>query len=305
MRYYFKIQIKRIIRHIADFGVKPIIGIPLLIALFIFTSYAIFNLLDFPEYIYSILGIFYIGSLGNKEKNSFLKRLFSKKEYYKVRIIENLIFALPFVIFLLIMNKFLLSIGFILMVVLLAFLHKGTGLQLTLPTPFGRYPFEFTSGFRSSIITIIIAFSLAIISAIAGNYNLAVFSIILLNLTCLYFYIKPEPEYFIWVHSYSPQSFLFHKIKIAILYTFLLNIPVICFVALIFTGSIKVLLIIQICGFLLIILGIVSKYSNFPSEINLPQTLSIILSIGFPPLLIAFIPFYYFRSIKRLKEILQ
>jgi hypothetical protein len=49
---------------------------------------------------------------------------------------------------------------------------------------------------------------------------------------------------------------------------------------------------------------ILAKYAAFPHQVNLPQFVILAVSVWFPPLLIAVIPFFYRQSVKRLNEIL-
>jgi hypothetical protein len=50
---------------------------------------------------------------------------------------------------------------------------------------------------------------------------------------------------------------------------------------------------------------ILAKYSAYPGEMNLPEGMIIAISIYFPPLLLAIIPFFYTKSIRKLKYILN
>jgi hypothetical protein len=50
---------------------------------------------------------------------------------------------------------------------------------------------------------------------------------------------------------------------------------------------------------------ILAKYSAYPGEMNLPEGMAIAFSLLFPPLLLAIIPFFYLKSITKLKFLLN
>lgn len=305
MRFYLGLQCKRMVRMIRAFGIPPLIGVPLIAILFLGISYCLFTFISFPQYIFLLLTLSQIGVLAAKEKNQFLESIFSKGDYYKIRLSENLMLCLPFFAVLVFYKYFLIAIALLVLAASMAFVKSPKLFQFSMPSPFARYPFEFTRGFRTSIVTILIAYALSIIAAIVGNFFMGAFSLILLILCCINFYIKPEAEYFVWIHSRTAASFLFHKIKIALLYGTLICLPVIIFNGIIFSYNLHILLIIFFIGLALTVLSLLSKYSNYPSDINFPQTMALLISVWFPPLLLAFIPFFYFRSVNRLKEILK
>jgi hypothetical protein len=68
------------------------------------------------------------------------------------------------------------------------------------------------------------------------------------------------------------------------------------------TGLILVFLLIGLMSLWTIILA---KYSVYPGEINLPAVILITICIYFPPTLIAVLPFFYMKSVKKLKLLLR
>jgi hypothetical protein len=57
-------------------------------------------------------------------------------------------------------------------------------------------------------------------------------------------------------------------------------------------------------GFILIITVILAKYAAYPSEMNLPEGIVIALGLSFPPMLLIFAPYFYFKAIQKLKPYL-
>ena len=76
-----------------------------------------------------------------------------------------------------------------------------------MPTPFSKNPFEFTTGFRRTLLIFPLAYALTVIAINVDNLNLGIFSILLIFLIVLSFYSKPEEEYYVWVHADTPKSF--------------------------------------------------------------------------------------------------
>ena len=67
----------------------------------------------------------------------------------------------------------------------------------------------------------------------------------------------------------------------------------------------ELILIFFLIGLLFLWTVILAKYSAYPGEMNLPEGMIIAFSIYFPPLLLAIIPFFYTKSIRKLKYILN
>ncbi len=149
------------------------------------------------------------------------------------------------------------------------------------------------------------AYLLTYISISVGNFNLGIFSLLLVFLVALSYYSKLEHEYFIWSFNLSPTDFLMEKIKTGLAYTTLSSIPILIALSIYFNSELETLLTFLLLGFAYLITIILAKYSVYPNEVSIPQGLLIAVSLMFPPILIGVIPFFYFESKKRLKTILQ
>jgi hypothetical protein len=102
----------------------------------------------------------------------------------------------------------------------------------------------------------------------------------------------------------SPGRFLISKTNTAFLYSTILTIPAAVVLVIFFPGESLVISGFLLLGYIYLATVILAKYSSFPNQISLPQFVMLGLSVWFPPLLIAVIPFFYMQSVKRLKEIL-
>ena len=128
---------------------------------------------------------------------------------------------------------------------------------------------------------------------------------LLVFLTSLSFYVKPENEYFVWVYSVTPAKFIFEKLKIATQYISILVSPIAISLFLFYPENSTMIIIFLSAGFAFLWTMILIKYSAYPNEMNLLEGILIALCINFPPFLLALIPFFYFKAINRLNVLLK
>ena len=160
MKEYFKLQYAMTKRKLSDGSRRPIVGY--LFALFIsliFVGVSVLLLsskLIYAPYIYAFASLFFTLRLGEIRRNDFLKICFGNERYRKVRILENLIVSLPFVILLVYKQHFYLTVILIVITVLIALINFKATLNITIPSPFSKKPFEFTVGFRNTFLVFFI-----------------------------------------------------------------------------------------------------------------------------------------------------
>ncbi len=298
MKHYFLLQKKIIDRQLVALGLQPFLGYALLVLAFFGSSFYLFSKTDFAHYIYSAFAGSFVWKMSEKSRCEFLKLCFPSKIYFKVRAIENILIVLPFFGFLVFKNYF--SMAFILLIIsILSIFHTTKNdFQWVIPTPFFKNPFEFLVGFRQAFLAIIGCYSVAVIAVKVDNLNLGLVVFMLLALVAMSFYAKPEPYFYVWVFSDNRKQFIFKKIKIAILHSFILFLPINMLLTVFYFDKILLILGIQFLGILYIILSLLGKYAAYPSEINLAQAFSIGLCVVFPPLLLVFIPLFYLKSLK-------
>lgn len=304
MKYYFRLQFAMLNRSLRDFGLNPIVGYVLSAAAFTGLSVYLFDKTTLAEYLLILVAISFIYILSQTRRNDFLKSCFSTKKYYLIRFTENTILAIPFFIVLMLEHCFLSAAALMFVSGLLVFFDVENKFRFSLPTPFYNRPFEFVVGFRNAFYVFFFAYFLTFMAASVGNFNLGIFALILVFLICFTFYTTPENEFFVWIFSLSPQRFLFQKMKIAILFSSMLILPVVTSLSLVFPENATTIFAFLGLGYLFLLTVILAKYSAFPERMNLPQGFLLALSLWFPPLLLGVIPYFYLQSMKRLKEIL-
>lgn len=300
MAEYFKLRLKITSRTFDDYGINPWAGFLLLIAGFAGFSAYLFYKTEFAPYIYIFTAFSLITRMNDIKRVDFLKTVFPGNKYLRIRIVENLIMAFPFILFLLLRSFYIFSFGLLLLSILMALTSFRSGFNITIPTPFSGHPFEFTVGFRNTFLIVIVAYILTVIAVSVDNYNLGIFSFFLIFITTYSYYFKSENEFFVWSFSSDARSFLFRKIKTAVLYSTLLCFPVIISLSIFKPENTGLMLIFLLTGYAFLITFILAKYSAYPNEISFIHGILIALSIYFPPLLIIVIPIFFKQSVKRL-----
>lgn len=305
MKNYFSLQLVMNNRKIKEAGINPFLGYLLVLLAFILLSEYIYQKTDFAKYLVILICFGLQFKLSEKDRTDFIISTFGDKTKKKIRILENLFVCVPFVSILIYKYNFIeASILFVLSIIL-ALLSFQTNFNFTIPTPFSKRPFEFSVGFRKAFLIFPIAYALTFIAINVDNLNLGIFSMLLIFLTTLSFYTKPEHEYYVWIHAEKPKSFLKNKIIVATKFVTLLIAPILLSLLIFYPTEFGMILLFFLIGVLFLWTIIFAKYSAYPDEMNLPEGIIIAVSIYFPPILLVIIPFFYNKSINKLKSILN
>ena len=305
MKEYFALQFTMTNRRFRDAGVVPIFAYFILTIGFYILSNFLFKTTEFAVYLYPFLYINLIGRLSETQRCEFLTICFGDNQFKKIRIAENLFFTIPFVSFLL-YKQLIIPILFILLVsLILALLNFRTKFNYTIYSPFSKRPFEFTTGFRNTFPLFIVAYLLVIVAASVSNFNLGIFSLMIVFGSSFSFYLSTENEYFVWSYNLNPRKFLINKIKTALLYSSALTIPIVVLLSFYFQQSIGLLFTFLLIGWGWVICTIVIKYSSYPNEINIPNGLLLALCLTLPPMLVILTPILFYKAEKRLENILK
>lgn len=292
-------------RRFKDTGFEPLLAYLVLTVGFVGLSIYLFIKTEFGEYIFMLSALTLIGKLSETRRTEFLKICFGDTKLKKIRVTENLICSLPFLIFLLYKQLFLSALLLLVLATILALLNFRTTLNYTIWTPFSSRPFEFTTGFRNTFYLFFAAYALTAIAISVNNFNLGVFAMLLVFATTLSYYSKPENEYYVWSFSVNAKDFLFSKIKTAILFSTLLALPIAIVLLTYYSQNIGILSLSFLVGWAFLISVIVSKYSTYPDEMNITQGILLALCIWFPPILVILIPYLFKKSENQLSGLLK
>jgi hypothetical protein len=305
MAVYFRLQYKRLIRILKDLGINPYIGIIFGALIFILLSNVLFKRVTYFQYVYIVIALIAGLQLGKTARNEFLKNIYTTGNYLKLRLLENLALTSPFVLFLMCKSFYTCALAAICLSLLVSLCNKMGRSTFVIPSPFFRRPFEFTIGFRKYYWILIIIYAVTLIALSVGNFNLAIFAYLSTLLVCMSFYSGAEPLFYVWMHSQNPTVFLKNKLKTAMLYSLYISFPIgvslICF----FPLKAWIIILVTLCGFLYVLLGVVAKYSNYPNQTNLLQILTMSIGMVLPPFLLLLIPYFFLTSAKKLNTYLK
>ena len=305
MKEYFRLQIIRTDRIFREIGINPWFGFLLSILIFALLSELLFYKTSLAKYILTLSALSTFLGLGEKQRTEFLQTVFGDTQYRGIRMIENLIFALPFMIVLSIRSCFVEAAVLLASAIALAFFTQRYGFNFTLPTPFSHRPFEYSVGFRKTFLIFPIAYTLTVISLVVDNMNLGIFSMLLVFLVALTYSSSPEDEYYVWIHARSPKRFLKHKCLHAIKNASLLAVPILLALSCFYPTQIFIFVALFLIGNLYVLTIVNMKYSAYPHEMNLPEGIVLSCSIFFPPILLLILPFYISKANRILSPILN
>lgn len=305
MKYHFKLQYLRFKRDCISIGINPFLGIGIVVCSFVIFSEVIFKKISYSPLLYLLTALVIISTFGEEVRNQFLKSIFSPIKFRKLRLLENLLAAAPFSIFLVFEKQYILAILNLVLSSILSLYNKMGFTRFQIPSPFSKNPYEFTVGFRRNYLLILAIYSVAFISIYYHSFILSLLSLLSIFLLCLTFYSEEDPIYYVWIHSQSSKVFLRNKIKIALRYSFSLSLIVLLPLVIFYSFRIGILLLTLTVGLLYVVLGILAVYVNFPSKRTLSQNFQFCFAILIPPLLLFVIPNMYHQAIRRLKEYLK
>jgi hypothetical protein len=176
--------------------------------------------------------------------------------------------------------------------------------RLALPTPFSKHPFEFSVGFRNTFYLFPLAYYIAVMAIIHDNFNLGVAALGFVFIIVSGFYFRADNIYYVWNFNLSSSRFLRYKIKKALLYTFLLCVPILLSLSIFYLANAWILWLVFLLGSVFLTTVIFAKYATFPDDIGIGETLILVISVIFFPLL--FIMIFYFRNkaIEKLNSVL-
>lgn len=290
-------------RAMIRFGVPPWLGYPSGLAVFIAMSLYLFEKTEYAPWLMALMAGGCFVKAGNQERTGFLKSCFSRKKLHLIRLIENMVMALPFIAVLAWKSEYPMIILTVVSAGTLAVFPIQVPVNFTLPTPFYRRPFEFTAGFRLTWYLVLLAWFLAFMGIYHDNFNLGISALAFLFLLTISFYPNPENQYFIWIFNRNPKRFLIQKLKTATLYSALLHLPVTVSLVAFYPGESGIIALVLFLGLLFLMTVILAKYARFPAQINLFDVVILVMAIWFSLILLAAIPYYYSKSIGNLRQL--
>jgi len=305
LQFYFSLQIKRLKRYIQSLGIPVLLGLLLLPLLFGALVYGVY--LKLPEPSWCLTGLFLLALLqmASRKRLDYLTTLFEKRDYIQVRLIENVLVAIPFMLVLFFMQSWWQLLALFALIAGLA-VWKGTGMnQSRFPTPFSKLPFEAVQNFRKTWWVHPLLYVVLWQAMLVQNVNLAVALLFVGVLSSAAAIVQPEPAYFVWVFNKSSSRFLLYKWWNVFLSSALSNAPLTIALLIFFPAAFSLIVGVFAAAQLLLAAVLFGKYSCFPRELGLLE--SIILGLGFwlPPLMAICAAFFYRKAKNNLKTLLS
>ena len=305
MKFYFTLQYRMMGRRLREFGVAPVIGYVGALAVYALGSYYLFEVTGLAAYIYAFLALFFVGRLSEADRCDFLKSINTTAGLRRIRLAENGAHALPFLAFLLFQQEFLMVAIVLLLSLLLALLNIKSSSSRSIPTPFSKRPFEFSSGFRRTWPVFLLSFFLTYMAIVTPNFGIGILALLLIFFTCATNYLEPEPKYYVWIFARTPRKFLDYKVLTGLYQMTVLCLPIIIALSAFFWEDAVVMVPIMVVFWMYLATLIYAKYSAFPDELSLPQGLLYALSFAFPPILLIAASYFYRRSNANLRKLLK
>ncbi|PKN79131.1 MAG: hypothetical protein CVU48_06225 [Candidatus Cloacimonetes bacterium HGW-Cloacimonetes-1] len=301
---YIRLQIRRIHRMVVEMGLHPILNYSIIVLMFLLISVTPFMHQPKTLIYYIVVALFAVSTWSNPEREDFLKTTFSRRDYYKIRLLENTITILPFTVVLGISANYLPALGVFLVAVMMALLSFKVKWQIVIPTPFSRHPFEFVVGFRLSFLLFLGAYFLTYISILYANFGIGIFVIIATSVLCALFHSYMEDVHYVWIFATTARKFMHYKMLTAIAFTLLLSLPALAALMIANPQRVVSLVLVQSVGLVIVCLGVLGKYVAYPREMKLKEAMLMGFSVVIPPLLLFTVPYFYSLAHRQLKEIL-
>lgn len=303
--YYLQLQYQRWNRAWEEWGIPPLVGYVVLVLFWGIGSAALFARTAYAPWLYLVIAGIGWGRLSEQHRVDEIERLFGQPNSRYLRFVEQILWTLPFGSYLLYQGAWQWALGALLGAVVGAFIKRRGWRAGALPTPFGRYPFEFAVGARQSIWMLLLLYILLLKGVQVENGNLSAVSLGGLWVLICGFYTKPEPLTYVWWHRQSARHFIAYKLSIAIGYSLLLTAPAIGILVWQFGSAyLWALLGISVSGSFFIVLVLLGKYTVFPEPMGIPHLIWLVLCISFPPLLLVLLVVFYRRACANLETLL-
>lgn len=304
MKDYFKLQKVIIERFLRGWGLAPWLVYVLVPILFVGIGLLVLERPNYFAYIIASLSLSGYNWLSGRKRNDFLLLHFGKSVFRKIRLIENGLVTLPFLLVFLFTGFWALALVQLLVGGAMT-LRIGNRLSsFTLPTPFSRHPWEFALGFRKYWWLLLIAAFLLIMGIRAENFELSAFSWFITVFGATAFYQKPEPGFFVWIHAMTGRQLLNRKLLFGGLHLVMLGLPFVIALVVFFPEQWLLIAAGQLLAMLYLAMVITIKYTAYPNEIDIVK--AFIMGAGFilPPLLLFIIPYHYQRAARQLGLVL-
>lgn len=312
---YIQLRLKQFVRFYSFNGMHPLLGIPLTALVHVVLSALLYDKAPYADWIYAAVAMGTVTELQNDKTNNVLRQMLTKQLFFKVKLLENVMILLPFIIIMAYYQSWLPLLSVLLLIIPYSYSSKKLPKPQirSLATPYKGYAYEGNFAFRAMFVAYIIYVGLLVVGSLVQNpYVLFIPFFILLY--CLQAaYGELESPIYIWTYRMSAGKFLRQK-----LYTLLRNyiitfLPFLLLGVVIYNEEWQMFLFSFCIGLLSIIGSLFIKYHFYPSRIivQISQVVFFgitIAGIGVPQMLllsILFIVYAAYKARRNLQTILK
>ncbi len=213
---YFQLQFRLFNRKLSDAGIHPFLVYLFGILGLVFLPNTLFSSFAYASYALVAFSCLMLAPLSDGPRNEFLLMVYSVRFKQIIRVLENTIICFPFVLVLSVYKAYPEAVLLLFSGSAMAFFSFHINRSRSFPLPFSSAIFECIIGFRKTFPVFILALILSIVAILESNINLGLFAMGLEVFTVIGYFFKPEDEYFVWIFSETPRSFLFRKFQLAV-----------------------------------------------------------------------------------------
>ncbi|TDS55948.1 hypothetical protein [Myroides indicus] len=305
--YYFKIRGQLILRKLQDAGIPLLIGIPALFVLFYFVSEEIYERLEFQNmcYLYGALMFGAVIANADKGRQRFLFQHYPENKYFSLNIIENIVLYLPLGVYYWYKDDWVYALTWLCVTFVVGMIQiPNVNFKKRIPTPFLKHSLESIVGFRKNYLFFFLMYFVLWQSVKVQNLNLGLFCLLAVFVYCSFFFVKSEPLYYVWNYRLNPNDFLIEKLKTAGINSLSVSGLITIILFLVYPAEYEIIALGNLWGLSVVSVVLLSKYSVYPSELNLQQLFMIALCLFFPLIIPVLLFYFYVQACSQLKEIL-
>lgn len=303
MEYYFRLQYRILRRSVEETGLPFFMAFVLSLLFFAALYYFLLHYPHLSQIAVPYLALSLLLARSDLQRLEFIQSQFSKSQFHLIRLLENVVVVLPFVILTIVVGYWFSSLLSLVFAAIFAVIKPASGWGKVLPTPFRLYPFEFIVLFRRRLWLLLILIAILSIGMYVDNFNLAVviFAVMILTVAAEVYNVI-EPEHILWNFSKRRAGFLKHKLYRGCLQFFLVLMPFFIALSVRFTDKLLWLLLSAVVGCLVLILLLFIKYAIYPRQVGLLESFIFVLAAAMPLSLTFLFPYYFIKAKRNLEK---
>ncbi|PPK87373.1 hypothetical protein CLV84_0313 [Neolewinella xylanilytica] len=304
MHYYFRLQLLRASRRLADFGLPLPVAVGLGLAGWVLGAVYLYGRFTAAPYILVALTIVTLWPLSAGARFDRLERLFSRRDVRLIRYTEQLTGGSVSLLVLLGYGSWLAAGVLLALLSLLAEFRRGGSGIFVLPTPFRRYPYESAVGLRRYGWVLPLLYFVAWQGVSADNVNLLRFTGVGCGLLVMSFYADTPPPELLRMYRSGARGYLRDKIRTAGYAYTLFALPIWVALGVVWPDGWVLHLLVIGLGLLYITGMIVVQYAGYPRQPDFLRSVAHVAGMCFPPLLLILLIGWYREARRRLNAIL-